>query len=99
MWDSQTMTVEITHIPAEQRYVITVDGERAGFVEARESGDVVVFPHTEIDERFEGRGLAARLVGHALDDVRAGVKKVAAHCPYVKRFIEKRPEYHDLRVE
>lgn len=92
------MTIEITHNAAEQQYEIAVDGQRAGWTVAREEGDVVVFPHTEIDERYEGQGLAAQVVGFALDDVRARGKKVDAHCPYVKRFIEKRPEYHDLRI-
>lgn len=92
------MTVQITHNAEQQQYEITVNGERAGLTVAREEGDAVVFPHTEIDERFEGQGLAGQLVGFALDDVRARGKKVNAQCPYVKRYIEKRPEYHDLRV-
>lgn len=90
------MTTEITRNETQQRYEITVDGERAGFTEAREEGDVVVFPHTVVDEKFEGQGLASQLVGFALDDVRARGKKVEAHCAYVKRFIEKRPQYQDL---
>ncbi|GAA2082807.1 N-acetyltransferase [Aeromicrobium tamlense] len=93
------MTVDITHNAAEQQYEIAVDGERAGFTEAREEGDVVVFPHTIIDERFEGQGLASQLVTFALDDVRARGKKARIHCSYIKRFVEKHPEYQDLRVE
>lgn len=90
------MGIEISHNPAEERYEIAVDGTRAGLTVAREDGDVVVFPHTEIDEAHEGQGLAAQLVAFALDDVRARGKSVVATCPYVKRFIEKRPEYQDL---
>lgn len=92
------MTIEITHNVAEQRYEIAVDGQLAGWTVAREEGEVVVFPHTEIDERYEGQGLARQLVAHALDDVRAKGNKVDARCVYVKRFIEKRPEYHDLQI-
>ncbi|MBC9227189.1 GNAT family N-acetyltransferase [Aeromicrobium sp. 636] len=93
------MTVDITYNTSEQQYEITVDGAVAGHTVARDEGDVVVFPHTEIDERFEGRGLGGKLVGHALDDVRSRGKKVRAHCTYVKHFIEKHPEYQDLRAE
>lgn len=93
------MGIEITHNAAEQQYEIAVDGTRAGFTVAREEGDVVVFPHTLIDEAYEGQGLAGQLVTHALDDVRARGKKVVAHCPYVKRFIEKHTEYQDLLAE
>lgn len=90
------MGIEISHHAAEGRYEIAVDGLRAGVTVAREEGDHVVFPHTEIDEAYEGQGLAGQLVTYALDDVRARGKKVVAQCPYVKRFIEKRPEYQDL---
>ncbi|GEO88790.1 N-acetyltransferase [Aeromicrobium flavum] len=90
------MTVEITHHEADGQYEIAVDGETAGHTEARVEGDVVVFPHTVIDERFEGQGLASQLVAHALDDVRSQGKKVRATCSYVKHYIEKHPEYQDL---
>ncbi len=90
------MSTEITHNAQEQRYEIAVDGERVGIAEAREEGDVVVFPHTEIDERFEGQGLASKLVTFALDDVRSRGKKVRPACVYVRGFVEKHPEYQDL---
>lgn len=90
------MTVQITHNTADQQYEIRVDGQLAGLTVAREDGDVVVFPHTEVDEAYEGQGLAAQLVTFALDDVRARGKAVVATCPYVKRFIAKHAEYQDL---
>jgi len=90
------MSIEITHNDQEQRYEIAVDGERAGFSETRVEGDVVVLPHTEVDERFEGQGLASQLVTYALDDIRAQGKKVRPSCVYVRKFIEKHPEYQDL---
>ncbi|MBC7633049.1 GNAT family N-acetyltransferase [Aeromicrobium sp.] len=86
----------ISHSTDEQRYEIHVDGVLAGFAVAREDGDTVVFPHTEVFEEFEGRGLASELVAGALDDVRARGRKVVAPCPYVARFIGKHPDYADL---
>ncbi len=96
MWEGHCMSIEITHNAEDQRYEIAVDGERVGVAEARVEGDVVVFPHTEIDERFEGRGLAGQLVAYALDDVRSQGKKVRPACVYVRRYIDERPELHDL---
>ena len=57
---------------------------------------VTVFPHTEIDEKFGGRGLGTTLVRAALDDIRSRGDKIDPLCPLVKRFIEKNPEYADL---
>lgn len=92
------MSIEVTHNTDQQRYEISVDGETVGIAEARDEGDVVVFPHTEVDERFEGRGLAGKLVAYALDDVRSQGKKVRPACAYVRHYIEERPELHDLRA-
>ena len=78
------------------RYEILVDGELAGFTQVRFAGNRAIFPHTEIDERFEGRGLASELIGSALDDVRARGLRVVALCPFVKAFIERHPDYQDL---
>ncbi len=90
------MTNSINLNTDEQRYEITVDGILAGFTQALVDGDVVTFPHTVVFDEFEGQGLAGQLVSGALDDVRAQGKKVIATCPYVKRFIEKHPDYADL---
>ena len=61
-----------------------------------EHGHTVVFTHTEVDEAFEGRGLAGQLARAALDDVRARGGHVIARCPYIKGWIDKHPEYQDL---
>jgi predicted GNAT family acetyltransferase len=80
----------------EQRYEIHVDGILAGYSMLHETDEAVTFIHTEILDQFAGQGLASELVRAALDDVRARGKKVVAHCPYVRRFIHKHPDYADL---
>lgn len=80
----------------EERYEIRVDGELAGFTEARPRGELILFPHTEIDPEFRGRGLATQLVQEALDDVRARGKQIRATCSIVLRFLAEHPEYQDL---
>ncbi|MET0931648.1 MAG: GNAT family N-acetyltransferase [Aeromicrobium sp.] len=90
------MTNTVVHNVDEQRYEIHVDGILAGFTEAKEDGEVVVFPHTEVFQQFEGQGLGSQLVGGALDDIRVRGKKIIAKCPYVARFVEKHADYADL---
>lgn len=79
------------------RYEVVVDGEVAGFTEVHEMPDgVLSFPHTVVEDRFEGRGLASQLVRGALDDVRGSGRLIAPHCPYVRGWVAKHPEYLDL---
>jgi hypothetical protein len=50
-------------------------------------------------ERFQGRGLADRLIRFALDDARARGLAVLPFCPFVMAFIEGHREFEDLVPE
>ena len=89
--------VETTHNPAEHRYEAHLDGELAGFAAYDLTDRLVIFTHTEVEEKFEGHGVGSTLARFALDDVRAtGTHEVLALCPFIKSWIEKHPEYADL---
>ena len=102
MTDEQTnpeeTTETITRVDERNRYILTVDGEEAGYIEFDDMGDVIDMPHTVVDERFGGRGYGGLLVKHALDDARERGMKVEPTCPYIDRWIEKHPDYEDLRA-
>ncbi len=88
---------EVTKNVDEQRFEIWVDGELAGTVDyVVEGGGVVTLPHTNVQQRFEGRGLASELVRFALDDIRAEGYLVNPVCPYVRGWIGKHPDYAEL---
>ncbi|WP_244927899.1 GNAT family N-acetyltransferase [Nocardioides sp. W7] len=89
--------VETTHNPGESRYEAHLDGELAGFAEYVLDDDAIVFTHTEVDDRFEGQGVGSALARFALDDVRRdGTRAVVPRCPFIRRWIDKHPEYADL---
>ena len=84
----------------ESRYEIHVGEELAGFAQYRlRPGGTIAFVHTEIDDRFGGQGLASRLIGFALDDVRSRGLAVLPFCPFVKGYVERHPDYLDLVPE
>lgn len=88
---------ELRNAPDLNRYEVLLDGELAGFADYILTDGLITFTHTEIDPKFEGRGAGSALVRVALDDVRAtGDAKVLPICPFVKAWILKHPEYHDL---
>ena len=81
----------------QNRFVATVDGEPAAFVEYMRGGDVVVLTHTEALPGFDGQGVASELVRSVLEEIRSHGYLVRPVCPYVARWIEKHPgEYDDL---
>ena len=95
------MTTDKTGAPttvsaADGKYTIAVDGQTVGLADVADRDNQRVFYHTEVDERFGGRGLATILVGEALEATRADGQRVVAVCPMVAAFIEKHPEYSDI---
>lgn len=90
------MTTDVRDNPDESRYEIFVDDSLAGFTEYHDRDGVLVFPHTEVFEGFEGQGVGGKLVQGALDDVRAQGRTIEATCPYVARWVEKHPDYAGL---
>ena len=90
------MATEVHNNRAQSRYELMIDDELVGIAEYRVVGDVVVFPHTEIERSRRGQGFGAQLVQYALDDVRATGRRVRPQCWYVAEFIAEHPEYADL---
>jgi predicted GNAT family acetyltransferase len=91
------VSAEVTDDRERSRYEITEDGRPVGFLTYRTRPGLIDLVHTEIDPAHGGRGLAAVLVRHALDDARARGLAVIPHCPYVSRFIARHPDgYRDL---
>jgi hypothetical protein len=87
---------ETTVRAADRKYTIAVDHENVGEAAVADRGQQRVFYHTEVDDRFEGRGLATILIDEALQATRADGKRVVATCPTVAAFIKKHPEFADI---
>lgn len=88
--------VEVRRDAAAGRYEIVVDGVLAGFADYSDADGVRTFPHTVVAPEFGGRGLAGRMIGHALEETRAEGLRVRPTCSFVARHIEKNPESADL---
>lgn len=87
---------EVRDNPEQSRYEIVVDGNVAGFVEYRGGPDVVELHHTEVDSAYEGQGLGGKLARGTLDAVRSANQKLIPTCPFIKGWIDKHEDYHDL---
>lgn len=70
------------------RYEILVGDTVAGFTQFRsDDHGRLVFPHTEIDHAFSGRGLGGRLVEAAMADVAERGETVVPVCPFVLKYL------------
>jgi uncharacterized protein len=88
--------IEVADAPDRERYELSIDGEVVGFTVYRMRPGLIAFVHTEVDERFQGRGLADRLIRFALEDARARGLAVLPFCPFVNAFIDRHREFEAL---
>jgi predicted GNAT family acetyltransferase len=93
------MELRVADNPGKARYEIKAGGEIAGFVTYKLSPDDIAFLHTETDERFRGKGIAAYLVQASLDSARERGLAVLPYCPYVRRWISEHLDYAKLVPE
>lgn len=79
-------------------YDAVVDGQVVGMIvyHTQRGGKRVTLSHTIIDPEYRGRGIATRLVKHALDDLRAQDLKITNYCSFVADYIADHPEYKEL---
>jgi predicted GNAT family acetyltransferase len=87
---------EVVDRPQAHRYEVLADGQVAGYVEYELDPGTILFIHTEIDEAYEGKGLASMLVRHVLDDARERGLAVLPLCPFVRGWIGRHEDYLDL---
>jgi predicted GNAT family acetyltransferase len=79
-----------------RRFELATDGHIA-FSEYRRDGGVLTVMHTEVPPALNGKGIGSALVRGLLDIARAQGLKVVPKCPFVAGYIDKHPEYADLR--
>lgn len=89
--------VEVRRNDDAHRYEAFIDGEQVGFAEYQLTDQLIVFTHTEVEDRCEGMGVGSALAREALDDVRRdGSRKVLPLCPFIKSWIAQHEDYVDL---
>jgi predicted GNAT family acetyltransferase len=90
--------LRIVDDPANRRYEARLGEAVVGFSEYRRVGNRLIFLHTEVDPALEGRGIGGRLAASALDDVRARGLTFTVKCPFIAAYLERHPEYEDIRA-
>jgi len=86
---------DVVHNEAASRFELPVQGQLS-FARYHLIDGVMWLTHTETPPALQGRGLAARVVRAAFDHARAHGLKVRPACSYVRTYLRRHPELHDL---
>ncbi|WP_194911864.1 GNAT family N-acetyltransferase [Catenulispora rubra] len=89
---------EVVDNELDDRFEIWYGDELAGFAAYRRRAGGTVFVHTEIEPKFEGKGLGSVLARQALDATVARGEQIIPVCPFIAAYLRKHPEY-DQHVE
>jgi uncharacterized protein len=84
---------EIVHDAERSRYELRLDGEVAVVADYRRRDGELSFTHTVTAPELRGRGLAGRLVGHALAEAQRDGDAVLPYCWFVGEYIGQHREY------
>jgi len=96
---TDTEQITVTRNDEEHRYEVHAGDVLAGFTTFRiDSRGRLLFPHTEVDPAFRGRGLAQAVVAEAMADAARRGETVVPHCPVVAKYIREH-EVAGLTVE
>ena len=87
--------VPVEHDAANGCFHASVDGQRC-VVDYVLDGRVMRLTHTGVPPSLEGRGIAAALVREALAHARRHGLKVDPQCSYVRGYMQRNPQTHDL---
>lgn len=71
-------------------------GDDVAVAEYTRVGDAIMFTHTEVPEKLEGRGIGSQLVYEALKSAKERGLSVIPMCSFVAGYIREHPEYLDL---
>ena len=79
------------------RFELDAQGHIA-FSNYKRADGVLTILHTEVPKELEGHGIGSALARGVLDLARASGEKVIPVCPFVKGYMDRHPEYADLRA-
>ncbi|MDG9676983.1 GNAT family N-acetyltransferase [Micromonospora sp. DH14] len=86
----------ITNNSAGGIYEATVGGRTAAGIVYSTAGNRVILSATSVFPEFRGKGVASRLLGGVLDELRGQGKTAAVTCPFAAAFVDAHPEYADV---
>lgn len=88
----------IHHDASRKGFFAELKGKEAELTYRRADGNVLMYHHTFVPPELRGGGVAGKITRFALEWAREKGYKVKAMCPYVVSFLEKHPEYDDIRL-
>ena len=86
---------ELINNEATKQYEFHIDGFIPRIV-YQKSGDKIYLIHTEVPLELGGKGIGNQLVKKVLEDIQKRGLKLIPLCPFVKKYLQRHPEWESL---
>jgi predicted GNAT family acetyltransferase len=94
---AERIDVQIIDNPDHHRVEArTQEGSLAGFSQYYVRDGSFVFFHTEVDSAYEGQGIGSQIAAGVVEFVRNRRMPLTPECPFIKSYLAKHPELHDV---
>lgn len=91
------MTHEFVNETDERRYVLRENNELLAILDYTSNGHAISLTRAYTNPEHRGKGLAAEIVQHAVDDIEASTDlRILPMCSYVGVWFDNHPERADL---
>lgn len=77
----------------------TEEGALTGFAQYYVRDGSLVFFHTEVDSEYNGQGIGSQIAAGVIDFVRGRGMPISPQCPFIRAYMAKHPETHDVLAE
>lgn len=94
-----SLSLSVRDNSVAEQYELLFENEVAGKMEYRLRSSLIASVHTEVFERFQGRGWSDQLIARALEDAKEHGREVLPFCPLVAAYIQDHPEWISLVPE
>lgn len=88
----------VTHQEERNRFTLERGGQEALLQYIPRDGRILHFTRTWVPPSLRGRGIGARLVKAGLAHARREGWRVSTSCWFVDEYLDRNPEYQDLRT-
>jgi uncharacterized protein len=92
------MDSPIKHDETQKKFSVVINGLTAFISYETPRPGVMDLQHTFVPEDLRGMSLAGRLTEFALEHARQHGDKIMPTCSYIKKYLEKHPQYAELDV-
>jgi len=84
--------VEVINNQKNHRFEIKINEDLA-IVPYNVKDDMIGLFHTEVPEKFRGKGLGTKLAVYALNYAKDHHLKILPYCPFITHYIKEHPEW------